>query len=104
MAPIILALDNTPTDRSVYIVLPSSRDAHNLHLSGTACDPEPVVRILELRRNARPRGAARHFDVMAPGASARSAPLAGLRSAGVTRARDGIVAGAVPLAAPFVHS
>jgi len=56
------------------------RDSTNRRLGGVAGDAESIVRVLELRRNAGASRTARDLDVVAPGASARSSPVAGFRA------------------------
>src|SRR5260370_10492023 len=68
-----------------------------------AGDAEPIVRILELRWDAGAGCAARHLDVVTPGAASGSAPLAGFAAAWIPLGRHRIVVGCIPVAAPLVH-
>src|SRR5215470_16493519 len=84
--------------------MPSKRGAENT-VSGDrgSRDSETVVGVFELWRNTRSRRSACNFDVVAPGATSRgpAASLGGpLR---ISVGRTAIVAGVVPVAAPFMH-
>src|SRR5258708_3456334 len=68
-----------------------------------ARDAETIIRVLELRWDAGAGRAARHLDVVTPGATAGSAPFSGFGAAWITLGRHCVVIGRVPVAAPFVH-
>jgi len=72
-------------------------------LLSLARHPEPVIRILKLRRNAGPGCAAADLDVMPPRTAARSAPRASLRTDWVSLRRGRIVVRRIPIAAPLVN-
>src|SRR5579864_1621604 len=71
--------------------------------SGRSRHTETVIRVLEFRRNARPRRASGYLDVVTPGAASRSAPTAALRPLRISLKTALIVIGVVPIGAPFVH-
>src|SRR5215469_15664413 len=61
-----------------------------------------VIGVFELGRDAGARRRTRHLDVVAPGTSAGGAALAARRPLRVALGRNGVVAGVVPIGAPFV--
>src|SRR5438552_14095290 len=65
-------------------------------------DPESIIRILKCRRNAGPRGAAAHFDVMPPGPSTRRAPFTARRTRRIALGRTCVIILRVPIRAPFL--
>jgi hypothetical protein len=70
-----------------------------------AGDPETVIGILEIWRNAGAGGAASYFDVVAPRSSAGGFARtcgAALRTWRVAGRRDHVVVRIVPIATPFV--
>src|SRR5258708_26485622 len=97
-----LAQAQLSSDRRRYIDS-LSRECPQFTLCGVARDTEPIVRVLELRWDAGAGRAARHLDVVTPGAAAGGAPLAGFRAARIALERHRVVVGRVPVAAPLVH-
>src|SRR5581483_9947103 len=73
---------------------------HELRLAGYT---ETVIRILKFRWDAGARCAARHLDVVTPGASTRSAALSRCRPLRIAIGRDLVIIRRIPVAAPFMH-
>src|SRR5262249_15398281 len=72
------------------------------HLPRVTYYTEPVVGVLEGRRNARPRGASADLDVMPPGTPARGSPVAGFGPRRIPLRRRGVVVLREPVRAPLV--
>ena len=65
-------------------------------------NPEAIIRIPEIRRNAASRRAPGNLNLMPPRAPARSPPCPAFRPPRILGRRDRIVAGIEPIAAPLV--
>src|SRR3954452_13279691 len=65
-------------------------------------EAESVVAVAHAGRDRGARRAPADLDLMAPGAAPGDAPYAGVRPFGVVHGRDLVVAGVVPVRAPFV--
>src|ERR1051325_368414 len=72
-------------------------------MSNVRCHAKSIVRVSKLRRDAAPRRAPRHLDVMPPRAAFRRPPLAVLRSLRILERRYGVIDRIVPITAPLVH-
>src|SRR5579862_5272839 len=96
----------TAARRDCAIELRAWRHADWHALSTRKCSAghaKAIIRVLEFGRNARARRAARNFNHVPPGTSARGAAHAVLRPARIALWSLGVILRVIPIGAPFVN-